>query len=316
MNEGYDISLVIPCYNEEKNVSLFYKECSCIFNKKKLNVQYIFINDGSRDETFNEIRILASENKNIVGISFSRNFGKESAIYAGLKKSSGKYTCIIDADLQQNPKYVVEMYNYILNNTEYDSVCCYQEKRKEGFIKSILKKIFYKFINSISDVKFYKNASDFRLFNRKVLNSLLELKEYYRFSKGFFSWIGYKTYYMPYEVENRKYGKTTWSLFSLFRYAVDGIVGFSIRPLKIATFVGIVSFIMSVLYLIIILIQKLFVGISISGYATIVCLILFFGSLQMIFLGIIGEYLGRTYMETKKRAIYIIDEEINGNEGN
>ncbi len=316
MNEGYDISLVIPCYNEEKNVSLFYKECSCIFNKKKLNVQYIFINDGSRDETFNEIRNLASENKNIVGISFSRNFGKESAIYAGLKKSSGKYTCIIDADLQQNPKYVVEMYNYILNNTEYDSVCCYQEKRKEGFIKSILKKIFYKFINSISDVKFYKNASDFRLFNRKVLNSLLELKEYYRFSKGFFSWIGYKTYYMPYEVENRKYGKTTWSLFSLFRYAVDGIVGFSIRPLKIATFVGIVSFIMSVLYLIIILIQKLFVGISISGYATIVCLILFFGSLQMIFLGIIGEYLGRTYMETKKRAIYIIDEEINGNEGN
>ena len=316
MNEGYDISLVIPCYNEEKNVSLFYKECSCIFNKKKLNVQYIFINDGSRDETFNEIRNLASENKNIVGISFSRNFGKESAIYAGLKKSSGKYTCIIDADLQQNPKYVVEMYNYILNNTEYDSVCCYQEKRKEGFIKSILKKVFYKFINSISDVKFYKNASDFRLFNRKVLNSLLELKEYYRFSKGFFSWIGYKTYYMPYEVENRKYGKTTWSLFSLFRYAVDGIVGFSIRPLKIATFVGIVSFIMSVLYLIIILIQKLFVGISISGYATIVCLILFFGSLQMIFLGIIGEYLGRTYMETKKRAIYIIDEEINGNEGN
>ena len=120
MNEGYDISLVIPCYNEEKNVSLFYKECSCIFNKNKLNVQYIFINDGSRDETFNEIRILASENKNIVGISFSRNFGKESAIYAGLKKSSGKYTCIIDADLQQNPKYVVEMYNYILNNTEYD----------------------------------------------------------------------------------------------------------------------------------------------------------------------------------------------------
>ena len=316
MNEGYDISLVIPCYNEEKNVSLFYKECSCIFNKNKLNVQYIFINDGSRDETFNEIRNLASENKNIVGISFSRNFGKESAIYAGLKKSSGKYTCIIDADLQQNPKYVVEMYNYILNNTEYDSVCCYQEKRKEGFIKSILKKVFYKFINSISDVKFYKNASDFRLFNRKVLNSLLELKEYYRFSKGFFSWIGYKTYYMPYEVENRKYGKTTWSLFSLFRYAVDGIVGFSIRPLKIATFVGIVSFIMSVLYLIIILIQKLFVGISISGYATIVCLILFFGSLQMIFLGIIGEYLGRTYMETKKRAIYIIDEEINGNEGN
>ena len=316
MNEGYDISLVIPCYNEEKNVSLFYKECSCIFNKNKLNVQYIFINDGSRDETFNEIRNLASENKNIVGISFSRNFGKESAIYAGLKKSNGKYTCIIDADLQQNPMYVVEMYNYILNNTEYDSVCCYQEKRKEGFIKSILKKIFYKFINSISDVKFYKNASDFRLFNRKVLNSLLELKEYYRFSKGFFSWIGYKTYYMPYEVENRKYGKTTWSLFSLFRYAVDGIVGFSIRPLKIATFVGIVSFIMSVLYLIIILIQKLFVGISISGYATIVCLILFFGSLQMIFLGIIGEYLGRTYMETKKRAIYIIDEEINGNEGN
>lgn len=316
MNECYDISLVIPCYNEEKNVSLFYKECSRIFNKNKLNVQYIFINDGSKDETFNEIRNLASENINIVGISFSRNFGKESAIYAGLKKSSGKYTCIIDADLQQNPKYVVEMYNYILNNTEYDSVCCYQEKRNEGFIKSILKKIFYKFINGISDVKFYKNASDFRLFNRNVLNSLLELKEYYRFSKGFFSWIGYKTYYMPYEVENRKYGKTTWSLFSLFRYAVDGIVGFSIRPLKIATFVGIISFIMSVLYLIIILIQKLFVGISISGYATIVCLILFFGSLQMIFLGIIGEYLGRTYMETKKRAIYIIDEEINGNEGN
>ena len=218
---------------------------------------------------------------------------------------------IMDADLQQDPKYVLKMYNFIEENNKYDVVCCYQKKRKENNVITFLKKMFYNVINKISDIQFFESASDFRLFNRKVTNSILNLKEYYRFSKGFFSWIGFNTYFMPYEVNERKFGKSSWSVWSLFKYAMDGIIGFSIKPLKIATWVGFFGFVVSIIYLIIVLIQKIFVGIDFSGYATIVSLILMFGSLQMIFLGIIGEYLGRIYIETKKRPIYIIDEDIN-----
>lgn len=304
-----DITILIPCHNEEKNILPLMKEFNNTF-PKDLKIEYIFINDGSQDNTLNVIKeIIKKGENNIKCLDFSRNFGKESAIYAGLNKSTGKYTAIIDADLQQHPKYILEMYNYIIKHSEYDCITCYQEKRKEGKINIFLKKIFYHFINKISDIEFYENASDFRLFNKKVRNSLLELKEYYRFSKGFFSWIGYNTYYMPYKVEKRKYGKSSWSITSLFKYAIDGIIGFSISPLKIATIIGLISFLGSLLYLIVVIVQKLTVGIAISGYATIVCLILLFGGLQLIFTGIIGEYLGRVYIETKRRPIYIIKDE-------
>lgn len=304
-----DLSLIIPCKNEELNIELLMNECEKTFKDKNIKVEYIYINDGSKDDTFGEIKKLSARNANIVGISFSRNFGKEASIYAGLSKCTGKYAAIIDADLQQHPSYVLKMYEYIIEHPEYDCISCYQEKRKEGKIISLFKKIFYKFINKMCNIEFYENASDFRLFNRNVINSLLDLKEYYRFSKGFFSWIGYNTYYMPYEVNERRFGKSSWTFMSLVKYALDGIIGFSISPLKIATYTGVVSFIASIAYLLFTVIQKITVGIAISGYATIVCLILLFGGLQMIFIGIIGEYLGRVYIETKRRPIYIIKEE-------
>lgn len=310
------LSLIIPCYNEEKNIELFMQSCLETF-KNNRNIEYIFINDGSKDDTFSEIKKVIKKYKteNIVGINFSRNFGKEAAMLAGLKKSTGQYTALIDADLQQHPKYVKQMLEFIEKNQEYDCITCFQEKRKENKIVVCLKEVFYSLINKISEVPFYKNASDFRLFNRKVLNAILDMEEYYRFSKGIFSYVGFNTYYMPYEVNERKYGKSSWSLFGLFKYAFSGIVGFSIAPLKLATILGITIMLLSIIYLIIIIIKKIVVGIAISGYPTIICLILIFGGLQMFLLGIIGEYLGRTYVELKKRPIYIIKEEItNGKE--
>ena len=250
------LSLVIPCYNEEKNIEPFMKCCIETFGNNK-NIEYIFINDGSKDNTFLEIKKIIEKykNENILGISFSRNFGKEAAMLAGLKKSKGKFTALIDADLQQNPKYVKQMLEYIEGHGEYDCVTCYQEKRKEGKLLTWLKERFYSLINKISDVEFYKNASDFRLFNRKVLNSILDMKEYYRFSKGLFSYIGYNTYYMPYEVNERMYGKSSWSLFGLFKYALNGIIGFSVAPLKLATILGLITMILSLIYLIVIIIK-------------------------------------------------------------
>lgn len=305
-----DLSVIIPCYNEEKNVSLIINEFDKTFKEVNIKIEYIFVNDGSKDNTLAEIRkIIDSSNKTIKCLDFSRNFGKESAIYAGLVKSAGNYITIIDADLQQHPRYVLEMYNYIINNPEYDCITCYQKKRKEGKIKKFLKNTFYRLINKMCNIEFYKNASDFRLFNRTVANSLIEIKEYYRFSKGFFSWIGFNTYYMPYVVQERKYGKSSWSMLALFKYAIDGIIGFSIVPLKIATILGFISFLGSIIYLIVIVIQKITIGIAISGYPTIVCLILFFGGIQLIFAGILGEYLGRVYIETKRRPLFIIKNE-------
>lgn len=305
-----DLSIIIPCYNEELNLEPLMDECISVFGATNINVEYIFINDGSKDQTFKKIKELLNTKENIIGLNFSRNFGKEAAIYAGLKKARGKYISLMDADLQQHPKYVLKMYEYLQNHPEVDVVSCYQEKRKENVIIALFKKLFYKLINKFSDISFYENASDFRTFKKTVADSILELKEYYRFSKGFFSWVGYETHYMPYTVEKRKFGKTSWSFTSLFKYAIDGIVGFSISPLKLATFTGIITFFASLIYIIIVIIKKLTIGIDVSGYATIVCLILLFGGLQMIFIGIIGEYLGRVYMETKQRPIYIVKEEI------
>ena len=270
------LSLVIPCYNEEKNIEPFMECCIETFGNNK-NIEYIFINDGSKDNTFSEIKKIIEKynTENIFGINFSRNFGKEAAILAGLKKSKGTYTVLIDADLQQHPKYVKKMLEYIEKHDEYDCITCYQEKRKEKKLIIWLKERFYSLINKISEVPFYKNASDFRLFNRKVLNSILEMEEYYRFSKGIFSYVGFNTYYMPYVVNERLYGTSSWSLFGLFKYAFNGIVGFSVAPLKLATILGLITMLFSLIYLIIVIIKKIVVGIAISGYPTMICLILF-----------------------------------------
>ena len=307
-----ELSLIVPCYNEEKNIEIFMNECVKTFDNDT-KVEYIFVNDGSKDETWKMVKKIKEEYQdcNIIGISFSRNFGKEAAILAGLKKSTGDYVAIIDADLQQHPKYVQKMLDYIVENDEYDCIACYPEKRIGNKFINSLSNLFYKLIDKISDIDFYQNASDFRLMKRNVISEIINMQEYYRFSKGLFSFVGFNTYYMSYQIEERKYGKSSWSVFKRIKYAFSGIIDFSISPLKLATFIGFISFSLSLVYLIALIIEKLTIGIKISGYPTIISLILFFGGLQMIFLGIFGEYLGRTYMETKKRPIYIVKEEIN-----
>ena len=298
------LSFVIPCYNEESNVKLIHDEIAKIF-LPLYKYEIIFVNDGSSDNT---LKSLKNSKTKIKVINFSRNFGKEAAIYAGLKEAKGDYISLIDADMQQDPKYVMEMVSFLDKNEEYDSVAMYQDKRKEGKVLTFFKKSFYKLINKISDTKFQSNASDFRTFRKCVIKSVLELKEYYRFSKGIFSWVGYNTYYMPYTVKERATGTTKWSFKKLFKYALDGIISFTTAPLKMATYIGLMSSFASIVYLVFVIIQKLAWGIDIPGYATIITLILFLGGMQLFSLGIIGEYIGRNYIETKNRPIYIAKE--------
>ncbi|WP_311487772.1 glycosyltransferase family 2 protein [uncultured Helcococcus sp.] len=305
------VSIIVPCYNEEKNIFPFFELCKNTLNPN-FEYEYIFVNDGSKDNTFLNIKKLIKDDNsdNIIGINFSRNFGKESAILAGIKNSTGDLISLIDADLQQHPKYINQMVEYLSLNEETDIVACYQNRRKEGKILSSFKSMFYNLINKMSSTKFEKNASDFRTFRRQVAEALVDLDEYHRFSKGLFAWVGFEAHYMPYEVEERLHGKTSWSFSSLTKYAIEGFVGFSTVPLRIATLLGIFTSIASLIYMISIIIKKLVIGIDVAGYATIVSLILLLSGIQLISMGIIGEYLARTYMETKKRPHYIIKNKI------
>lgn len=306
------LSVVVPCYNEEKNVILIHDAIIDTFKEQKFDYEIIFVNDGSKDNTIDNLRAIVNDNKaNITVIDFSRNFGKEAAIYAGLSKASGELVSLIDADMQQDPKYILESVNFLEKNRDYDSVAFYQEKRKEGKVLSGFKKCFYRLINRISDITFTENASDFRTIRRNMVDSIISMKEYYRFSKGIFSWIGFKTKYLPYDVKERATGTTKWSFKKLFKYALDGIISFTTAPLKMATYVGLLSSFGSVIYIIFLIIKKLAYGIDVPGYATVITLILFLGGLQLFSLGIIGEYMGRTYIEVKERPIYIAREELN-----
>ena len=302
------LSLVVPCYNEEENIELFYKEVVKTF-KKSFKYEIIFINDGSKDKTISILKELyKSKKENIKIVNLSRNFGKESGIYAGLKQATGDFTCIIDADLQQNPSFVLDMLKILEDNEEYDSVAAFQETRKEGKLLTFLKNCFYRLINKICEIEFVSGASDFRLFRKNVVESILEMTEYYRFSKGIFSWVGFNTYYMPYTVEDRANGTSKWKIRQLFKYAIDGIVSFTTTPLRISTILGLIISLISFAYFVLVIIQKLFLGVSLEGYTTIVALILLLGGIQLLCLGIIGEYLARTYVEVKRRPIYITKE--------
>ena len=283
------LSVIAPCYNEQENVKTFYDKLKK--ELKNIKFEVIFVDDGSIDKTLIELKNIKKYNKkrNIKIISFSRNFGKEAAIFAGLQNACGEFTALIDVDLQQNPKYIVEMMNILENNKEFDQVAAYQNKRREFFIMNILKACFYKLINSLSDITFINKASDFRVLRRNVLNSVLMLSEYNRFSKGIFSFVGFNTYYMSYDVEKRKYGKTKWNFIKLLKYSIDGIVSFSIKPLRFATFTGIITSIASIIYLTIVIFQKIVNSISPPGYTTIVVLVLFLGGIQLFSIGIIGE---------------------------
>ena len=303
------VSLIIPSYNEEKNIGPFFDLCKNTLTDNFL-YEYIFINDGSKDKTLFEIKNLVEDfpEEKIIGINFSRNFGKESAILAGLKQASGDYISLIDADLQQHPRYVTQMLDLLEADENLDMVAAYQKERKEGKVLSFFKKTFYSLINKISETEFKDNASDFRTFRSQVKDSILDLDEYNRFSKGLFSWVGYNTKFIEYVVDERINGKSSWSFTSLTKYALEGFVGYSILPLRVASFLGAITSFIAGIYMVYVIIKKLLGNVYVSGYTTIVSLILLFSGLILLSLGIIGEYIAKIYLEVKDRPHYIIKE--------
>ena len=303
------LSLVVPCYNEAESVTLFRDAVIEAFADCGYDYEIVFVDDGSKDATLHNLRKLHKEQKcNTKVVSFSRNFGKEAALYAGLQKASGEYISLIDADLQQPPQIVRNMVQILDENSNYDVVAAYQDRRGEGSVLSFFKKGFYGLINKLSTVKLQPDASDFRTFRKSVAESLLELKEYHRFSKGIFAWVGYETCFIPYTANKRIAGTTKWSFRKLFNYALEGIVGFSTAPLRLSVYLGFFTAVAAIIYSLVVLLEKLIYGISVPGYATIIVLILLLGSMQLFCIGIIGEYVGKIFEQSKDRPIYLSKE--------
>lgn len=303
------LSLVVPCYNEAENVALFHDTVIEAFADCGYDYEIVFVNDGSKDATLHNLKKLHSAQRCPVKVvSFSRNFGKEAGLYAGLQHADGEYISFIDADLQQRPETVREMVKILDEQPQYDVVAAYQDRRREGKILSFFKKSFYAIINKLSKVSLQRDASDFRTFRRSVRDSILELGEYHRFSKGIFAWVGYDTCFIPYTACERAHGTTKWSFWKLLNYAIEGIIGYSTAPLRLATLLGFAAGVSAVLYLIWVVLEKLIWGIPVPGYATIIVLILFFGCVQLFCIGIIGEYVGRTFEQSKDRPIFIAKE--------
>ena len=303
------LSLVVPCYNEAENVIPFQDAVIAAFEGCGYDYEIIFINDGSRDATLHNLKkIYAAQKCPVKVISFARNFGKEAGLYAGLQHTSGEYISLIDADLQQRPEIVRDMVAILDAQPETDVVAAYQDRRGEGKVLSFFKKSFYAIINMLSNVTLQPDASDFRTFRRSVRDSILELTEYHRFSKGIFAWVGYNTEFIPYTAQPRANGTTKWNFWKLLNYAVEGIIGYSTAPLRLATCLGGITGVSAVLYLLWVIIEKLVWGIDVPGYATIIVLTLLLGAIQLFCIGIIGEYVGRTFEQTKDRPIYIAKE--------
>lgn len=303
------LSLVVPCYNEAENVQAFQNAAISAFENSGYDFEIVFIDDGSKDATLHNLRKIHKEQKCPVKVvSFSRNFGKEAGIYAGLQHASGEYVSLIDADLQQRPEIVRDMVSILDEKPEYDVVAAYQDRRGEGKILSFFKKSFYSLINRLTNINLKSDASDFRTLRRSVVDSILKLGEYHRFSKGIFAWVGYNTCFIPYTACERVAGVSKWNFWKLFNYAVDGIIGYSTKPLRISTFLGGVTAVAALIYLVIVVLEKLIAGIDIPGYATIIVLILLLGGMQLFCIGIIGEYVGRTFEQSKNRPIYVAKE--------
>jgi glycosyltransferase involved in cell wall biosynthesis len=308
------LSLVVPCFNEAENINLFQNAVIDTFADCGYDYEIIFIDDGSKDATLHELRkAFKLQRCPVKVVSFSRNFGKEAGIYAGIKHASGEYISLIDADLQQRPEIVRNMVEILDTKPEFDIVAAYQDRRGESKLLSFFKKTFYRLINRLSNIDLKSDASDFRTFRRSVAESILKLGEYHRFSKGIFAWIGYNTCYIPYIACKRAAGKTKWNFRKLLNYGIDGIIGYSTTPLRGATILGMLTAVAAFIYLVIVILQKLITGIDIPGYATIIVLILFLGSMQLFCIGIIGEYVGRTFEQTKDRPIYIAKETLDYN---
>ena len=303
------ISIVVPCHNEEEMVPIFHKEITAVSEQLPDAVfEMIFVNDGSKDATLAELKRLASLDERVHYLSFSRNFGKEAAMVAGLRHATGNYVAVMDADLQDPPAMLVEMVA-LIRTGEYDCIGTKRVDRKgEPPIRSFFARQFYQLINRISDTEIVDGARDFRLMTRQMVDAVLEMTEYNRFSKGIFSWVGFETKYLSYENQERVAGKTTWSFWSLFKYSLDGIVAFSEAPLAIAAFTGFLSFAVAILAALILTVRTLVFGNATSGWTSLIVIILGMGGLQLLCLGILGKYLGKTFMETKRRPLYILKE--------
>ena len=308
------MSVVVPCYNEEKSVFNFYSEFIKVYENDikegyGLSYELIFIDDGSVDKTLNCLKELSKKDENIKYISFSRNFGKESALYAGLKNSNGDYIAVMDADLQDPPSLLPEMLNLILNE-DYDSVATRRVSRKgEPLIRSFSTRIFYRIFNRISKIKLVDGARDYRLMTRQVVDAIIDLDEYNRFSKGIFNWVGFKTKWVEYENIERLEGETSWSFWSLFKYSIEAIVAFSTVPLSISILLGIFFSIVSFVLIMLIVIKHLLFGHAVQGWASTICMILLLGGIQLFSIGILGKYLEKIYDESKNRPIYLIRED-------
>ena len=308
------LSLVVPCYNEAENVCPFQDATIAAFANCGYDFEIIFVDDGSKDATLYQLKKIYNAQKCPVKVvSFSRNFGKEAGLYAGLQHASGEYIALIDADLQQRPEIVRDMVQTLEQKPELDMVAAYQDRRGESKVLSFFKKGFYKLINRLTDTPLKADASDFRTFRRSVAESILAMGEYHCFSKGIFAGVGYNTEFIPYTACERVRGTTKWNFGKLFNYAIDGIIGYSTKPLRFATFLGGITSVAAFIYLIVVLLEKLITGIDIPGYATIIVLILLLGGMQLFCIGIIGEYVGRTFVQTKNRPIYIAKEVLDYN---
>lgn len=304
------ISIIVSCYNEEKALPLFYEEIEKVKNKdfQDVEFEYIFVNDGSSDKTLDIIKKLSEKDNKIKYISFSKNFGKEAAMYAGLEASTGDYVTVMDADLQDPPSLLRKMYD-IIKNDGYDCVGTRRVTRKgEPPIRSFFARIFYKLINKMSKVEMVDGARDYRLMTKQMKDAIISMKEYNRYSKGLFSFVGFNTKWIEYENIERVAGETKWSFWKLFKYAIEGITAFSTVPLILASAIGIIFCLISFLMIIVIIVKTLILGDETNGWPSLVCIIFMVSGIQLFSIGIIGQYLAKTYLEVKKRPIYIIKE--------
>lgn len=309
------LSIIVPCYNEEKMIPIFFEEVEQV--DLPLEIEYIFVNDGSKDNSLQVMRNLYETYPDKVRyLSFSRNFGKEAGIYAGLVESKGDYVALMDVDLQDPPELLPKMYEQ-LENEAYDSIGTRRVSREgEPPIRSFFAKLFYKMINKMSDIEIVDGARDYRMMTRQMVDAVLEMKEHNRFSKGIFSWVGFDTKYLEFENKERVAGETTWSFWGLFKYSIEGIVSFSEAPLRISSVLGILTFFIAIVLALFFAVRTLIFDNPTSGWTSIMVVLLGLGGLQLLFIGILGEYLGRTFIEAKKRPLYFIKESEKSKENN
>lgn len=307
------LSVIVPCFNEEQVLEIFYNKINEIFCQMKdvyneLEFEIMFVNDGSKDNTLSIVKKLSALDEQISYISLSRNFGKEAAMYAGLQNAAGDYIAVMDADLQDPPELLIEMYKDIVCG-DFDCVAAKRETRQgEPVIRSFFARMFYKGINKISRTEIVDGARDFRLMTRQMAEAILQMSEYNRFSKGIFGWVGFETKWIGYKNVERAAGTTKWSFWKLFVYALDGVIAFSTAPLVMATVLGIVFFVLAIIMIIVIIAKTLMFGDPVAGYPSMICVIFMLGGMQLLCMGVMGQYLSKTYLETKNRPIYIAKE--------